>query len=64
MRDSIVPAVSSLFTEEIDLEFKKIANSFSINWPTSLEDRKRKKEAEGLTYTTMGRAKKTGARGT
>jgi hypothetical protein len=47
-----------LFTEEIDLEFKKIANSLTINWPTSLEDRKRKKEVEGLTYTTMGRAKK------
>jgi hypothetical protein len=38
MKNSIDPAVSSLFNEEIYIKLKKLANSLRINWPATLED--------------------------
>jgi hypothetical protein len=38
MKESIDPAVSSLFTEDTDRKLKKVANSLRINCPASLED--------------------------
>jgi hypothetical protein len=45
MKVSIDPAVSGLFTTNVDNKLKKIANSLRINWPASLEEieRARKK---------------------
>jgi hypothetical protein len=55
MKESIDPAVSGLFTTNVDNKLKKIANSLRINWPASLEEIERaRKKLKGFHIQLWG----------